>query len=60
MDKGKAITQLKKAIGEEYELFEKLGEGGYGRVYRARHKKTGAIRAIKQIRRVHLDGENMN
>lgn len=47
MNKGKAIIKVKKAIGEEYELFEKLGEGGYGRVYRARHKKTGAIRAIK-------------
>lgn len=32
-----------------YEKIEKLGEGAFGRVYKARDKKTQQIVAIKQI-----------
>lgn len=32
-----------------YELVSKLGEGGYGRVYKVKNKKTGSIRAMKII-----------
>jgi eukaryotic-like serine/threonine-protein kinase len=34
----------------DYELLELLGSGGFGRVYRARHRTTGATVAIKILR----------
>ncbi len=34
----------------DYELQEALGSGGYGTVYRARHRRTGASVAIKVVR----------
>lgn len=37
-------------IGEEYEKIEKIGEGTYGVVYKARHKKSSKIVALKKIR----------
>lgn len=37
-------------IGEEYEKIEKVGEGTYGVVYKARHKKSDKIVALKKIR----------
>jgi cyclin-dependent kinase len=35
---------------EKYQKIEKLGEGSYGIVYKAQHKSTGAIVALKRIR----------
>lgn len=37
-------------ISEEYEKIEKVGEGTYGVVYKARHKKSDQIVALKKIR----------
>lgn len=37
-------------IGEDYEKIEKIGEGTYGVVYKARHKKSNKIVALKKIR----------
>lgn len=34
-----------------YELKEELGDGSFGRVLKARHKQTGAVVAIKHIKR---------
>lgn len=34
----------------DYDLLETLGSGGYGTVYRARHKRTGASVAIKVVK----------
>ena len=35
---------------EDYEKIEKIGEGTYGVVYKARNKKTGKFAALKKIR----------
>lgn len=32
-----------------YDIVAKVGEGGYGRVYKVKHKKDGSIRAMKVI-----------
>lgn len=37
-------------LAEDYEKIEKVGEGTYGVVYKARHKKSDAIVALKKIR----------
>ncbi|KAJ1501257.1 cyclin-dependent serine/threonine protein kinase [Coelomomyces lativittatus] len=35
---------------EKYQKIEKLGEGTYGIVYKAQHRETGSIVALKRIR----------
>lgn len=41
----KALTYEK--LLEEYEIQDQVGEGTYGRVYKAMHKPTKLIRALK-------------
>ena len=36
-------------ISTKYEIIEKLGKGGYGRVLQVKNKTTGEIRACKQL-----------
>lgn len=38
---------------EKYEKLERVGEGTYGVVYKARHVATGEIYALKKIRLEH-------
>ncbi|KAJ3070333.1 Cyclin-dependent kinase catalytic subunit [Podochytrium sp. JEL0797] len=39
-----------KNVGDMYEKIEKIGEGTYGVVYKARDRSSGAIVALKKIR----------
>jgi serine/threonine protein kinase len=39
----------------QYDLLEKLGEGGMGEVYRARHRLMQRVAAVKIIHKRHLD-----
>lgn len=43
---------------EAFEKLEKVGEGTYGKVYRAREKSTGKIVALKKTR-LHEDEEGV-
>jgi serine/threonine protein kinase len=35
---------------DNYQKLEKIGEGSYGVVYKAKHRLTGALVALKKIR----------
>jgi len=43
------VTESNGNIYKEYEILDHIGQGSYGRVYRAKHIKTGVTRAIKKI-----------
>lgn len=51
---GAAVLSAKEA----FEKLEKVGEGTYGKVYRAREKATGKIVALKKTR-LHEDEEGV-
>lgn len=50
---GKMSIKANKFVSD-YEKIEKIGEGTYGVVYKARNKHTGKLVALKKIR---LDSE---
>jgi len=43
-------ARLDAALGDAYELIEAIGQGGFGRVYKARDTRLGRTVAIKVIR----------
>ena len=43
------IRIIQDDITNHYEVIKKLGEGSYGKIYKAKNKITGDIRAMKQI-----------
>ena len=47
-----------KDITEVYDIREQIGQGGYGKVYKAIHRESGVTRAIKKIKRKNLDHNN--
>ena len=60
LDKQKAIIKVQsREIGDVYDIQELIGEGGYGKVYKAQHKETGILRAVKCLKKKTLDQENM-
>ena len=59
IDRQKAIIKVEeKSIADVYEIREQIGQGGYGKVYRAVHRESGIVRAVKRIRKKVLDLEN--
>ena len=48
------IRQKTGKIEDDYLFIKNLGQGGYGKVIKASHKKTGMIRAIKFIPKNNL------
>ena len=43
-----------KRFFEFYDLLETIGEGAFGRVSKCKHKATGLVRAVKQIKKVRI------
>ena len=54
-DKGDFVRMKEDNIFDEYELKEKLGEGAYGSVYKVQQKFTLYLRAVKAIKKKHVD-----
>lgn len=55
LDTTKKILQQTRNIEDDFEFLDTIGAGGYGKVYIGRHKITGALRAIKEIKKNKLD-----
>jgi serine/threonine protein kinase len=49
VDGTKSLTRTGKRIGA-YDVFERIGEGGMGEVYRARHIHLGSVVALKFLK----------
>ena len=59
-DKSTFVRMKSKNLFDEYELKEKLGEGAFGFVYKIEQKKTQFLRAVKAIKRKHVDSNFIN
>ena len=56
IDRQKVIVKVKQRdITEVYDIGDQIGQGGYGKVYKAIHKESGATRAIKKIKKKNMD-----
>ena len=49
------VGKCETGIMDEYDILKVLGQGGYGKVYRVKNKKTGEIRACKQLSKLNID-----
>lgn len=59
IDRQKVIIKVnQKDITEVYDIGDQIGQGGYGKVYKAIHKESGLTRAIKKIKKKNLDQAN--
>ena len=55
IDKSDFVRMKEDNIFDEYDLKEKLGEGAYGSVYKVQQKFTNYLRAVKAIKKKHVD-----
>ena len=49
INKESFVSIYKGDITQYYEIIKKIGEGGYGKIYKVKNKESGDIRAMKQI-----------
>ena len=48
------IGKFDSSLQEAYEVVKQLGKGGYGKVFQVRNKKTGDLRACKQLSKLNI------
>ena len=48
------IGKFDSSLHEAYEVVKQLGKGGYGKVFQVRNKKTGDLRACKQLSKLNI------
>lgn len=46
----RSVANVEHIEMDQYEKLEKIGEGTYGKVYKAREKNTGKLVALKKTR----------
>ncbi|KAJ8475914.1 hypothetical protein OPV22_019641 [Ensete ventricosum] len=56
---GEAINGWLPRRGDSFEKLDKIGEGTYSHVFRARDLETGKIVALKKVRFVNMDPESV-
>ena len=49
---------IEQDIADFYEIGDSIGEGAFGKIYKVVHKETGAIRAVKRLKKKAMDQEN--
>jgi len=54
---GNFVMRVRERLTTHYRVLAKLGEGGFGTVWKAEHKATGQSRAIKTLPKGDLLGE---
>lgn len=52
------ISEKAGKFSDYYRILSRIGEGGYGQVFKVQHKKTGLIRAMKMIGKSKIDKKN--
>ena len=48
------IGRSDKSLKDIYEVVKQLGKGGYGKVYQVKNKKSGELRACKQLSKLNI------
>ena len=51
---GKILDKKSKILLSEFEIFQTLGTGSFGRVKLGRHKKTNKMYAIKMLKKAEI------
>ena len=54
------VADFEDSVLKNYEIIKELGEGGFGKVYAAKNKKSGEIRAIKQLLKKNISKDDLD
>ncbi len=53
------VSKFEGSIEEKYEVIKELHKGGYGKVYLAKNKDTGDLRAVKSLSKNNITPEDL-